>query len=178
MEPESLPPPPIPQQRLLLTPSDIPADPDGGLPWWKPTWVDVARRLGWRWLYMIPLALLLSVLVLAFFARWSYFSLLFYGGKLWLWLGAGAMGAVVQAVRQATSARGEPFCIHCGYTLEGLPDQHICPECGRPYSFGLIRQYQQDPGWFVKRWKLQHANPRTIPFEAGKVMGRASGDGT
>ena len=60
MEEQSLPPPPpIPQQRLLLTPSDIPCDADGSLPWWKPKFADVARWLGWRWLYLIPLGLLL-----------------------------------------------------------------------------------------------------------------------
>ncbi len=173
----SLPPPP-PLPHLLVTPSDIPADPDGSLPWWQPTWGDIARRLGWRWVYIVPLVLLLLVIVWAMFSRYWFFNLLWYGGKLWLWLGAVAVGAVVQAIRQATSSRTDPFCIHCGYTLAGLPDQHICPECGRRYSFELIKQYQQDPRWFQQRWKLQHGNPQAMPFQAGKVMGRASGDGT
>jgi len=138
----------------------------------------VARRLGWRWLYFIPLLLLLLVLVWAMFLRLWFFNFLFYGGKLWLWLGAAAFAAVVEAMRQATKARQEPFCIHCGYTLTGLPDQHICPECGRPYSFDLIRQYQQDPKWFVQRWEARHGNPINAPFEAGKATGAASQDGT
>src|SRR6185436_14573032 len=108
----SIPPPPIPQRPLLLSVSDIPPDPDGSLPWWKPTWRDVAWRMGWRWLYVIPILLLLLVLIWALFARFWFINVVFYGGKLWLWLGAGAVGAVVQAMRQATQARQEPFCIH------------------------------------------------------------------
>jgi len=25
-------------------------------------------------------------------------------------------------------------CISCGYPLEGLPDEHQCPECGQAYN--------------------------------------------
>ena len=127
---------------------------------------------------MIPLVLVFLLVVWAIFSRVWFVNLFWYGGKLWLWLGAGAVGAMVEAMRQATKARAEPFCIHCGYTLEGLPDQHICPECGRPYSFELIRQYQNDPKWFVQRWKMQHGNPINVRFEAGKAVGKASQDGT
>lgn len=179
MQEQSLPPPPpIPQQPLLLSVSDIPPDPDGSLPWWKPTWRDIAQRLGWRWLYLIPILLLLLVLTWALFARFWFLNVLFYGGKLWLWLGAGAVGAVAHAMRQATQARQEPFCIHCGYSLAGLPDQHICPECGRPYSFELIRQYQNDPKWFAQRWEMRGTNPINARFEAGKTLGGKSSDGT
>jgi hypothetical protein len=171
-------PPPIPPQRMLFSPSDIPADADGSMQWWKPTWRDVAMRLGWRWLYLVPLVLVLLLVVWALFSRFWFVNLFWYGGKLWIWLGAGAVGAVVEAMRQATRAREDPFCIHCGYTLAGLPDQHICPECGRPYSFELIRQYQQDPGWFVKRWKMQHGNPINERFAAGENRRAVSNDGT
>ena len=84
----------------------------------------------------------------------------------------------METIRQATKARTEPFCIHCEYTLEGLPAQHRCPECGRPYSFELIRQYQNDPRWFVQRWKAQRENPRNERFDAGKSVRRGAGDGT
>ena len=178
MQEQSLPPPPIAQRPLLLSVSDIPPDPDGSLPWWKPTWRDIALRLGWRWLYVIPLLLLLLVLAWAIFARFWFLNVLLYGGKLWLWLGAAVMGAVVQAMRKGTQARREPFCIHCGYTLAGLPDHHICPECGRPYSFDLIRQYQQDPKWFVQRWEARTANPINVPFHAGTATHVRQNDGT
>ena len=25
-------------------------------------------------------------------------------------------------------------CVFCGYSLKGLPDEHVCPECGFPYN--------------------------------------------
>lgn len=25
-------------------------------------------------------------------------------------------------------------CVYCGYCLNGLPECHVCPECGRPYN--------------------------------------------
>ena len=177
MENDSLsPPPPIPQR--FLSPTDLPADADGSLPWWKPTWGDVARRLGWRWLYFIPVLLVLMLVGWSLFSHAWFLNFWWWGGKLWIWLGAGAVGAVVEAMRQATKARNEPFCIHCGYTLQGLPDQHICPECGRPYSFELIKLYQNDAKWFVQRWEMRHSNPINAPFAAGRSVGRASRDGT
>ncbi|MBN1345539.1 MAG: hypothetical protein JXQ73_22795 [Phycisphaerae bacterium] len=27
-----------------------------------------------------------------------------------------------------------PFCPFCGYSLEGLPTEHECPECGQPFD--------------------------------------------
>ncbi len=50
-----------------------------------------------------------------------------------------------------------PFCIHCGYSLEKLPDDHRCPECGMPYNLAVINFYRRNPSRFRRMWKLRHA---------------------
>ena len=32
------------------------------------------------------------------------------------------------------------ICLHCGYSLRGLPAGHNCPECGHPSDRGAARQ--------------------------------------
>lgn len=31
------------------------------------------------------------------------------------------------------------MCLDCGYLLEGLPDEHTCPECGESYEIAELR---------------------------------------
>jgi rubrerythrin len=31
------------------------------------------------------------------------------------------------------------MCLDCGYPLEGLPDEHNCPECGEAYETAELR---------------------------------------
>ena len=90
-----------------------------------------------------------------------------------------AMNAAAHAIRN----RKEPFCIHCGYDLTGLPDNHICPECGRQFSHRLIEEYRRDPNWFIERYKSRALVPvAEAPFPAGQVSStskrRKSRDGT
>lgn len=33
------------------------------------------------------------------------------------------------------------ICSSCGYSLNGLPDQHLCPECGSGYDYVELVQY-------------------------------------
>lgn len=41
-------------------------------------------------------------------------------------------------IRAATESDGA-LCLHCGYSLRGLPDHQNCPECGRPYDLEKVR---------------------------------------
>jgi hypothetical protein len=116
----------------------------------------------------------LALMVGHFAAIW------WWGFKLWTVVIGAAIGLAGRALKLAMKTRREPFCIHCGYSLRGLPDHHICPECGRPFSFELIEEYRQDPVWFVERWKTHRESGRaeSAPFEAGAHRRRRSRDGT
>jgi rubrerythrin len=35
---------------------------------------------------------------------------------------------------------GYLFCPYCDYDLKGLPQKHVCPECGRPYDADELRR--------------------------------------
>lgn len=162
------------------SPVDVVPGPDANNMWWRPGWSDVARALGWRWLLLVPL---MGVVAL-FAAGLAHPRLL--GWFWWLgfkWLVMLAAVPVVLAgdvIRKAAAARKEPFCIHCGYTLTGLPAQGTCPECGSGYSPRLIAEYRRDPHWFVQRYKSRgQIPPPQAPFNAGPVTARRrSKDGT
>jgi hypothetical protein len=161
---------------MLVTPGDIQPDPDGRITWWKPTLGDSICRVGWAWMWVLAPVFLAALLVVI--QPWLGPLALIWGIKLWALLIAAAVALVFKGVQLAAKARREPFCIHCGYTLTGLPDHHICPECGRPYSFALVEEYRKDPMWFAQRWKIARGTqPSGAPFEARKTR-RRSRDGT
>src|SRR5437762_1422152 len=52
------------------------------------------------------------------------------------------------------------FCPRCDYSLQGLPREGVCPECGRAYdqSFVIIRGYpaseHNDAAWMSGRFSV------------------------
>jgi hypothetical protein len=164
-------PPPV-----VATPGEVRAA--GEMAWWTPGWRDGLALLGWRWILLAPAVLFLGAMAGAwYFQRWRL-MLLALGGKLLVFLAAVAASLAAWGIRRAARARHEPFCIHCGYCLIGLPDNYRCPECGRPYNWRLIEEYRRDPAWFIERWKLYgDLPPADIPFIAGRG-GRGADDGT
>jgi predicted RNA-binding Zn-ribbon protein involved in translation (DUF1610 family) len=111
---------------------------------------------------------------LIYFAfRWSQFT-----WAIALWKPILVMVAIpvvisLSAMGSAMRARPDPFCIHCGYSLQGLPDHYPCPECGRPNCLRLIDEYRQDPAWFIARCKSRLVHPSThAPFTAGPIQSR------
>jgi hypothetical protein len=165
--------------RELRVPGDLQPDPDGRMVWWKPGLADILKRIGYGWLYLLALAFV-AMLALAAAEAGVLLTVGIWGCYAWVGLAGMAVGIIGRAVQLATRARPDLFCIHCGYSLEGLPDHYRCPECGRPYSIELIIQYREDPAWFVRRWRMQrqtgfHASAG--PIEAGKRR-RKSKDGT
>ena len=155
----SVPPeiPPAAPATRAITMADIQPDADGKIDWWKPSFADVWKYLPWRFAWALIVLAALAVGTLALMA-FGYFGGLFrLVIEMW-WQLAGLLLAIVAAgaaVAKKTiyQSRTTPFCIHCGYGLEGLADHYRCPECGRPYSYALIEDYRRDPTWFVLRWK-------------------------
>jgi hypothetical protein len=178
---------PQPEPKIPLN-QQIPSEPvaspgevrphDEGEQWYLPSWGETARLLGWRWIYFVPLIGLVVFILIIPFEPLSlrYF---FIWWKPMVFAIAIPIGALVKATKNVVRNRKDPFCIHCGYGLTGLPDHYTCPECGRGYSFSVIEEYRRDPHWFIERYRKHKAIPmRDVPFEAGAVRRKGSRDGT
>jgi hypothetical protein len=149
------------------------------VPFWRPGWGDILKHMGWRWLLLLPGVAVLGIFAVVPWQPALLQFLLLGGGKLAIIFVGGALGIAGAGVRSAVHQRKDPFCIHCGYDLIGLPDHHTCPECGRPFSLRLIEEYRRDPQWFIKRYKARGEMPvADAPFAAGAVRSRKSRDGT
>lgn len=160
---------------IVASPVQVPRELDAEITWWRPSWRDAYRHVGWRWVFLLPAAGLVLLALLGL--RWPGFWLVFAQVKLVALAVGIALSLTGYLVRRAARARKEPFCIYCGYCLTGLPDNYRCPECGRPYTWRLIEEYRRDPQWFIERHKAGRQVPRATPFEAGPVR-RRRGDGT
>ena len=161
-------------------PEEVRHGPDGPIQWWQPSWRDLLRSGGYRWLLVIPLLLLLVLGIAALAGLHFGVHLLRLEFKA-IALGVGGLISLAgYGLRRAAQARREPFCIFCGYNLTGLPDNYRCPECGRPYTWQMIEEYRRDPQFFIERWEARGKLPSSdAPFDAGSVRHRRrTRDGT
>lgn len=162
----------------MAFPHGVDAKPGEDVPWWRPSVGEVARHLGWRWIYFIPaIAAIVGLCLLPLYPGvWQIIPALWK--PLLIVIGL-PLTAAIKSVKHIVQHRKDAFCIHCGYTLLGLPDGHRCPECGRQFSLATIDEYRRDPHWFVKRWKLMQSVPRAdVVFDSGPVRQKKSRDGT
>lgn len=161
---------------VMATPNAVSGVEQDEISWWRPSFADTCRSIGWRWIFLLPSTLLILLLVIP--STWIGILVLLEA-KLLLLTGAIALTLASVVFRRAARARTEPFCIFCGYNLTGLPDHYRCPECGRPYTWRLIAEYRKDPQWFIDRYKaLRRLPPAAAPFESGPVRRPRRRDGT
>lgn len=150
---------------------------DGTTPWWRPRMADIAKVIGWRFIFLIPaLALVIGIPVMMVYAPRASSQMLGMEIKLLLFSIGVCISTVIWAMKNVTKARKDYFCIHCGYTVDGLADKGTCPECGRGFSRGMIEEYKKDPHFFVDRWRAVKTAPKFKPFAAGQ--GKTPHDGT
>ncbi len=66
-------------------------------------------------------------------------------------------------VLSSSHLTAQPLCLHCGYSLQGLPAGHNCPECGRlpdrqaerQAVLDIVNQPMLKLGWrMLQSWKL------------------------
>lgn len=52
------------------------------------------------------------------------------------------------------------MCLDCGYLLEGLPDEHTCPECGEAYEIAALRAAWLH--WLTETWPEEEEETQSI----------------
>src|SRR6185369_14984157 len=79
-----------------------------------------------------------------------------------------AVSIIAYGIKNVVKGRRDPFCIHCGYSLTGLADGGVCPECGRRFKLILSEEFKRDPDFFIERHKAARIAPASPPaFLAG-----------
>ncbi len=141
---------------------------DKDVPFYRPGALDIAKTIGWRWVLLVPILMVIAALPMTLFLpRPVMVQVVQVELKLVLLAIGGGVTIVLWAVRNAINTRADLFCIHCGYNIEGLGEEGTCPECGRNFQLPIIREFKKDPHFFVARWKAIKDAPKAVPFTAG-----------
>jgi hypothetical protein len=142
--------------------------------WWRPSIRELLRQAGWAcWMILVsPLALGVALIAAAHFVGTDAIILGWLGVRillLWLIVPFVAWGHLRL---KAMHRRPDPYCVHCGYTLLGMPEEGKCPECGKPFRMKVIDMFRRDPQWVMAWWRFNGRPPSIESFESGHPAGR------
>jgi hypothetical protein len=132
---------------------------------WRPTIPEVLRQAGWVWAALIlPILLTMTMVALGFVGGRKYVLLWWVGLRLMLISLALPFLLWDHLKTKVYLARRDPFCVHCGYTILGLPEEGTCPECGRTYRMSVIKMFRHDPQWVISYWRFDGHPPSVERF--------------
>ena len=132
---------------------------------WRPTIRQVLGRAGWVWVAtVLPVVLTGTMIVLGFLGGRPYALLWWVGLRLLLISLALPFLLWDHLTTKVYQTRQDPFCLHCGYTVLGLPEEGTCPECGKPYRMSVIHMFRHDPQWVIASWRFEGRAPSAEKF--------------
>ena len=142
-----------------------PLDTGPQLVWWRPPFKLVIRQMTWWWALLPTFLLGLGLVIAALFPGEFRAAFCWLGMKTLVLTLAVPVLAWGHLRQRAIQARTDDFCSHCGWTLQGLPEEGRCPECGRPYRIKIVRMFRRDPQWVIAYWQSSGKPPPQDVFE-------------